>query len=97
MVNYQIPSNAAPGFGRVTITADGVAVTGTVNIVATYPGLFTAASPSAIDLSSGPVNLTLLGTGIETAPVTAAIGGVNVAVSSAASQAMGPGYDRVDT
>jgi len=41
-VNYQVPAAAAAGVGKVTITAGGTAVAGTVNIVATYPGLFTA-------------------------------------------------------
>jgi uncharacterized protein (TIGR03437 family) len=41
-VNYQIPSTVAPGLGKVTITAGGTSVSGTVNIVETYPGIFTA-------------------------------------------------------
>jgi uncharacterized protein (TIGR03437 family) len=39
-VNYQVPAGAATGIGTVTITTNGTAVTGTVNIVATYPGIF---------------------------------------------------------
>ena len=38
--NYQVPASAATGIGTVTITANGATVTGTVNIVATYPGIF---------------------------------------------------------
>jgi len=41
-VNYQMPASAAAGAGKVTITSGGVAVTGTVNIAATYPGIFKA-------------------------------------------------------
>jgi uncharacterized protein (TIGR03437 family) len=41
-LNYQMPAGAAPGPGRVTIAANGVAVNGTVNIAATYPGVFQA-------------------------------------------------------
>jgi uncharacterized protein (TIGR03437 family) len=40
-VNYQIPSTVAAGLGKVTVTAGGVSVSGTVNLVATYPGIFT--------------------------------------------------------
>jgi uncharacterized protein (TIGR03437 family) len=39
-VNYQAPTNAAAGVGTVTITVAGTAVTGTVNITPTYPGIF---------------------------------------------------------
>jgi uncharacterized protein (TIGR03437 family) len=41
-VNYQVPSAAAPGVGKVTITSGGTSVTGNVNIVATYPSIFRA-------------------------------------------------------
>jgi uncharacterized protein (TIGR03437 family) len=40
-VNYRMPPGAASGTGKVTITAGGTSVSGTVNIVATYPGIFT--------------------------------------------------------
>jgi len=43
-VNYQMPTSAAAGLGKVTITAGGTSVTGTVNIAATYPGIFKATS-----------------------------------------------------
>lgn len=43
-VNYQIPASAAPGLGRVSITAGGVTLTGAVNIAATYPGIFAQGS-----------------------------------------------------
>lgn len=41
-LNYQMPSTVATGLGKVTITAGGTSISGTVNIVATYPGIFTA-------------------------------------------------------
>ncbi len=39
-VNYQVPATAASGAGTVTITSNGTSVSGTVNITATYPGIF---------------------------------------------------------
>lgn len=39
-VNYRVPVSAAAGIGKVVITAGGAPVSGTVNIVATYPGVF---------------------------------------------------------
>ncbi len=45
-VNYQVPSMAASGPGKVTIASGGTSVTGTVNIAATYPGIFKASSDS---------------------------------------------------
>jgi uncharacterized protein (TIGR03437 family) len=39
-VNYQVPATAAAGPGKITITSSGTSVTGTVNIAATYPGIF---------------------------------------------------------
>jgi len=39
-LNYRLPENTAPGLATVRIAAGGVTVTGAVNIVATYPGLF---------------------------------------------------------
>jgi uncharacterized protein (TIGR03437 family) len=41
-VNYQVPSTAAAGPGKVTITSSGTSVSGTINILPTYPGLFKA-------------------------------------------------------
>jgi len=41
-VDYQVPPTAASGVGKVTITAGGTSVSGTVNIVTTYPGIFSA-------------------------------------------------------
>ena len=116
-VNYQMPSAAAAGAGKVTITAAGVAVSGTVNIAATYPGIFKAGADglaaaqtttvngnaqvlgsvaAPIDLSSGTVYLTLYGTGIGNASVTATIGAVNATVSYAGPQGTYPGLDQVN-
>jgi uncharacterized protein (TIGR03437 family) len=39
-VNYRMPPSAAAGVGKVTIAAGGASVSGTVNIVPTYPGIF---------------------------------------------------------
>jgi uncharacterized protein (TIGR03437 family) len=45
-VNYQVPSTAASGPGKVTITSGGTSVSGTINILATYPGIFKASADS---------------------------------------------------
>lgn len=39
-INYRVPISAAAGIGRVTVTAGGVSVSGNVNVVGTYPGMF---------------------------------------------------------
>ncbi len=127
LVNYQVPPGVASGPGKVTITAGGASVTGTVNLVSTYPGIFRAASdnlaaaqtltvnggktvvgstvttsPSGqvvaapIDVSSGQVYLSLYGSGIGTASVTATIGGVNASVSYSGPQGTYPGLDQVN-
>jgi uncharacterized protein (TIGR03437 family) len=41
-LNYRIPENAVTGIATVRITAGGVTVPGSINIVGTYPGLFRA-------------------------------------------------------
>jgi uncharacterized protein (TIGR03437 family) len=41
-----MPSTAAAGAGKVTITSGGVSVTGTVNIATAYPGIFKAGADS---------------------------------------------------
>lgn len=88
-VNYQMPATAAAGVGRVTIASGGTAVSGTVNIVGTYPGLFSQTTQAA-------GFLTLYGTGIGTASVTATIGGVNATVSYSGPQGTYPGLDQVN-
>jgi len=61
-VNYQIPPQTAMGTATITITnADGAISTGTVQIVAVAPGLFTANSngqdaPAAVALRLGADN-----------------------------------------
>jgi uncharacterized protein (TIGR03437 family) len=65
-VNYQMPVNAASGFGRVTVSAGGAAVTGTVNIVATYPGVFTSTS----DGLAAAQTITVTGAAQTVSPVT---------------------------
>jgi uncharacterized protein (TIGR03437 family) len=92
-VNYQLPAISATGLGRVTITAGGTAVSGTVNIVATYPGLFNAAQILTID---GNSYLILYGTGIGTSAATATIGGVNATVLYSGPQGTYPGLDQVN-
>lgn len=49
-VNYQIPTTAASGPGKATFTANGTSITGTINIAATYPGIF---KTSADGLAAG--------------------------------------------
>lgn len=39
-LNYRLPENLATGLATVRIAAGGVTVTGSANIVATYPGVF---------------------------------------------------------
>ena len=126
-VNYQVPPAAAAGPGRVVISSGGTSVNGTVNIAATYPGIFRATAgnlaaaqtltidggktiagsvattdakgqivPVPIDLSSGQVYLSLYGTGIGSAAVTATIGGVNANVSYSGPQGVYPGLDQIN-
>jgi uncharacterized protein (TIGR03437 family) len=92
-INYQLPSTSATGLGRVTITAGGTAVTGTVNIVAVYPGLFNATQTLTVD---GNSYLILYGTGIGASPVTATIGGINATVLYSGPQGIYPGLDQVN-
>jgi uncharacterized protein (TIGR03437 family) len=92
-VNYQMPSTAAPGLGRVSITANGVAVNGTVNIAAAYPGLFSVAQTQVAD---GQAYVVLYGTGIGTAAVTAKIGAADAKVLYSGPQGTYPGLDQVN-
>jgi uncharacterized protein (TIGR03437 family) len=55
-VNYQMPSTVATGLGHVTITSGGTSVSGTVNIVSTYPGLFRAATDGLAAAQTVTVN-----------------------------------------
>jgi uncharacterized protein (TIGR03437 family) len=55
-VNYQMPSTVATGLGKVTISAGGASASGTVNIVATYPGLFRAATDGLAAAQTVTVN-----------------------------------------
>jgi len=55
-VNYQMPSTVATGLGHVTIAAGGTAVSGTVNIVSTYPGLFRAGTDGLAAAQTVTVN-----------------------------------------
>jgi uncharacterized protein (TIGR03437 family) len=41
-VNFVVPSGTATGVATVTMTAGGSSVSGSLNVVATYPNLFTA-------------------------------------------------------
>jgi uncharacterized protein (TIGR03437 family) len=85
-VNYQVPATAATGLGKVTITSAGTAVTGTVNIVATYPGVFKATSDGLAAAQTvtvngsqqtfGPVATTSTGGQIVAEPVSLASGQV---------------------
>jgi len=93
-VNYQMPANAAPGAGRVTITSGGNAVSGTVNIAATYPGLFSAVQTVAG--ASGEMYLVLYGTGIGTAATTATVGGTDATVTYSGAQGTYAGLDQVN-
>jgi uncharacterized protein (TIGR03437 family) len=72
-VNYQVPANAAAGVGKVTITAGGTAVTGTVNIAATYPGIFKS---TADGLAAGQTVTASGAASVTTAPVSLAAGPV---------------------
>lgn len=93
--NFVIPAGTAPGNATVTLRGrDGSTATGTVEVRAVAPGIFTldgsgrgkAAStvPFPIDLAAeaGPVNLQLFGTGMRGSrqSVTATIGGEAVPV-----------------
>ncbi len=55
-LNYQMPSTVATGVGKVTITSGGTSVAGTVNIVATYPGLFRAGTDGLAAAQTVTVN-----------------------------------------
>ena len=86
--------------GKVTISAGGASVTGTVNIAATYPGIFKATADgqaaAQIVTANGTSYLILYGTGIGTAAVTATIGGVSAAVAYSGAQGTYPGLDQVN-
>jgi len=111
-VNYRMPVSAATGVGKVTITAGGTAVSGTVNIVPTYPGIFkqtadglaaaqtyngTYQSVTAAPVSvAGQVYLILFGTGIATATTTASINGAAATVQYSGPEGVYPGLDQVN-
>jgi uncharacterized protein (TIGR03437 family) len=77
-VNYQVPSAAASGPGKVTITSGGVAVTGTVNIAATYPGIFKSSADSLAAGQTVTVNgsTQTVGSIAATAPINVSSGPV---------------------
>ncbi|HEY1754461.1 MAG TPA: YHYH protein [Bryobacteraceae bacterium] len=66
-VNYQVPSTAASGPGKVTITSGGTSITGAINIAATYPGIFKASADSL----AAAQTLTVIGSNQTVASVTA--------------------------
>ena len=75
-VNYQIPTSSATGLGKVTITAGGVAVSGTVNLVATYPGIFTSTADRLAAAQTLTVNGTAQIPGGVSSPINLATGQV---------------------
>ncbi len=81
-VNYRIPTSAASGVGKVTVTAAGVSVSGTVNVVAAYPGVFKIGSDNLaaayVQRVGGSVqtveNVYLAGINGQISPATLALG-----------------------
>jgi len=91
-VNYVVPSGTATGTATVTITVGSSSVTGSLNVMATYPNLFNASSQVTIN---GTAYLILYGSGLGSATsATATIGGVNATVSYAGPQGTYPGVDQ---
>jgi len=92
-VNYRMPIDAASGAGRVTISAGGVSVNGSVNIAAAYPGIFAGSQTLTAD---GESYLILYGTGLGASATTATVNGVNAAVTYSGPQGTYPGLDQVN-
>jgi uncharacterized protein (TIGR03437 family) len=91
-VNFVVPSGSAAGAATVTYTVGGSSVTGAINVMPTYPNLFSAGSQPTIN---GTPYLILYGTGLGTATsATATIGGVNASVTYAGPQGTYPGLDQ---
>lgn len=85
---YQIPADSSTGFGTVTFAAagGGAAVTTNINIIASYPNLFSDIdhAPVMATADDGTVTLTVSGSGLGNATdVSATIGGVAATVVSA--------------
>lgn len=55
-LNYQMPSTVATGLGKVTISAGGTSVSGAVNIVDAYPGIFTVNAQRLAAAQSSTMN-----------------------------------------
>ncbi len=98
-VNFVVPSGSATGAATVSYTVNGTAVTGGINVAATYPNLFTVNTTGGAAAYTQTVNgtayLVLFGTGLGSATsATATIGGVNAVVSYAGAQGTYPGLDQ---
>jgi uncharacterized protein (TIGR03437 family) len=101
-ISYRMPADMAPGIANVAIVAGGVRVTGSINIVASYPNLFPADAPAAqptLHVASNQMTLSIYGSGLGNADpttVTATIGGEPATVSFAGADGSTPGLDRYD-
>ncbi len=88
-VNYQVPSGAASGVGKVTITAGGTAVSGTVNIAAVYPGLFKATvdnlAAAQVVTASGTKQVSASAIDLSSGPVYLVLYGTGIGTSSVAA------------
>ena len=85
-VNYQVPTGAASGVGKVTITAGGTAVSGTVNIAAVYPGLFKASvdnlAAAQVVTASGTKQVSASAIDLSSGPVYLVLYGTGIGTSS---------------
>jgi uncharacterized protein (TIGR03437 family) len=72
-INYRLPPDAAPGFGSVTIAANGTQSSGNINIVPVYPNLFVQngdglASAYVARLSGGKTSYSTVASPIDLGP-----------------------------
>ncbi len=77
-VNYQIPASAAPGLGRVAISAGGASVTGMIYIVTAYPGIFRATADNLAAAQTFTVNGSTQTYGSATLPIDLSSGQVSL-------------------
>lgn len=98
-VNFVVPSGSATGAATVTYNVGGTNVTGAINIMPTYPNLFSVDTNSTAaaytTTANGTTYLVLVGTGLGSATsATATVGGINATVSYAGAQGTYPGLDQ---
>lgn len=110
LLNWVVPAGTAAGVATVTVAAGGSSVTGSLNVVATYPNLFMTnasglAAGYAITASGVYLSLTqpipagsllvLAGSGLGSATsATATMGGVSANVVYAGAEGTYPGLDQ---